>query len=201
MRQRRLEVSGGALAVLALLYYLDDGGSVLWALLACVLHECGHWLAIRALGGRVSQLKVTCAGAELRLSAARPLSATRMALAALAGPGTNLLLAWGSILLARRGIGAQLYFFAGVNLGLAIFNLLPVGWLDGGRILESLLKGAGREDEGERVTELCSDIAAGLLLGAGLLLLWQSGGHNFTLLIAGIWVTAMARQEKRKGSL
>lgn len=200
MRLGRLEVSGGAMALLALLYYLDDRGAMPWVLLGCLLHEGGHWWAIRALGGRVVRLRLSWAGAELRLSAAHPLPDWGMVWAALAGPGINLGVAWLSALLARR-MGGRLYFFAGINLGLALFNLLPVGWLDGGRALESLLSQLGREELGQWVVRFCAWGTAGLFLTAGLVLLWQSGGRNFTLLVAGLWILARARQEKRGESI
>lgn len=200
MKLGRVEVSGGALAVWALLYYLDGGETVGWVLLSCALHELGHLAAIYALGGRVARLRLTWVGAELRLSVAYPLSPGRLALCALAGPGANLLLAWGSAALARYGAG-RLYFLAGLNLGLALFNLLPAGWLDGGRALEGTLASRGWEALGEKASTLCSDAVAALLLGAGLVLLWQSGGRNFTLLTAGLWMTAGARRERGRGAL
>ncbi len=193
----RVEVSPGAALVWALLYYLDTGGAVAWVLLGCLCHELGHWLAIRALGGRVSRLRLTCAGAELRLSPACPLPPKRMLLAALAGPGVNLLLALLCSALARRGMGGGLYLFAGVNLGLAAFNLLPAGWLDGGRCIRELLRCLGRPEWGEALTALCSEVAAALLLGVGAALLWHSGGRNFTLLLAGLWMLWQARREKK----
>lgn len=199
MRLGRLEISGGALMAMALLYYLDNSGVTLWVLLGCFLHEAGHWWAIRAFGGRVVLLRITGAGAELRLSRACPLSQLKTLLAALAGPGANLLAAWISVGLARRR--AELYFFAGLNLGLACFNLLPAGWLDGGKALEALFSLIGREEAGRRLTELCSEAAAGLLLAGGLVLLWQSGGRNFTVLIAGLWLACAARQERRREGL
>lgn len=200
MRLGRLEISGGAMALLALLYYLDDNGTILWVLLGCILHEAGHWWVIRALGGRVVRLRLSWAGAELRLSSAHPLTAWGMLWAALGGPGINLGVAWLSALLARR-MGGRLYFFAGINLGLALFNLLPVDWLDGGRALESLLTQLGKEELGRRMVRLCAWGTAGLFLAAGLVLLWQSGGRNFTLLVAGLWILAKVRQEKGRESI
>ncbi len=193
----RFEISAGALLVLALLYYLDSGGIFPWVLLACTLHELGHWWAVTAMGGRVRSLTLSCAGAELRLSAARALTPGKMILAALSGPGINLLLALVCMALARRGLGGRLYFFAGLNWGLALFNLLPAAWLDGGRALENLLALVGRRELGRRVTELCSLAVAALLLSAGGILLWESGGRNFTLLIAGLWMTQAACQAQR----
>ena len=201
MKIGRIEISAGAMMAVALLYYLDDSGVTLWVLMAGAVHEIGHCLAIWRLGGKVSRLRFSCAGVELCLSAAHPLSAGGMILAALAGPAVNLGIAWLSAVLAKRGAGEELYFFAGLNLGLASFNLLPAKWLDGGRVMGNLMVQIGKEELGERLVELCSDAVAALLLGAGTVLLWQSQGRNFTLLIAGIWMANRARWERRTGML
>ena len=42
LRWKRVEVSGGALLLGALLYYFDDQGLFLLSLLACAVHELGH---------------------------------------------------------------------------------------------------------------------------------------------------------------
>lgn len=189
----RLEVSPAALLALALLYYTDHSGVTLWVLLSAFLHELGHWGAVSLLGGRVVRLRVSLAGAELRLSSSRPLPPGRMVLAALAGPAVNLLLALGSTALARWGAGEQLYFLAGLNWGLFCFNLLPVGWLDGGRALTHLCARLGLEALGAALTDVCTKTVTILLLLAGGVLLWQSDGRNFTLLLAGIWMAAACR--------
>ena len=77
LRWSHLEISGGFLLLTAALYYLDSSGVVPWARAACTLHELGHVAAVRLLGGRVSMLRLTCVGAELRLSARYPLGAGR----------------------------------------------------------------------------------------------------------------------------
>lgn len=197
----RVEISGGALFMWALLYYMDKNGVAVWVMLGCTCHELGHCLAARALGGKISRLRLTFAGAELRLFSARALSHGRMLLVALAGPAVNLLLALLSAELARHGAGERLYLFAGVNLGLAAFNLLPAGWLDGGMLLRETLGWLGREELGERLTSLCSAAAAALLLTLGGVLLWSSGGQNFTLLLAGLWMAWWARCRQDSGGL
>lgn len=189
----RVELTPGAVLTAGLLYYLDESGVLPWLLLAALCHELGHWWAVEALGGRVVRLRLTAVGAELVLSRARPLPPGRTALAALAGPGANLLLALGSAALARRGWGEGLYLFAGLDLGLAVFNLLPAERLDGGRALRGALTLLGREALGEHLAEVGTAAVALLLLSAGAALLWESGGRGSTLLIAGLWIAAGRR--------
>lgn len=74
-----------------------------------------------------------------------------MALTALAGPGANLLMATVFLLLkniillfptSNPIVLALAYFFifaASINIGLAVFNLLPIPPLDGSRILQLII--------------------------------------------------------------
>ena len=103
LRWKRVEISAGALLLGAALYYLDEQGVLLMAFCACALHELGHWLVIRALGGRVTALRITCVGAEMRLSARCPLGCWQQIAAALAGPAVNLLAARMAVGLGTEG--------------------------------------------------------------------------------------------------
>ena len=185
LRWRRVEISGGALLMLAALYYLDGQGVLPLALLACALHEAGHWLAIRALGGRITALRLTCVGAEMRLSARYPLGYAGQCIAALAGPCANLAAAWAA---ARTGTEWG-YRRAGRKLALGAFHLLPAAQLDGGRVLWcalALLAGRARADR--FVPALSAALAAGLVCGA-LALVWQGRG-NLSLLLTALWLLA-----------
>lgn len=196
MRRGKVEITAGALLLWALLYYLDSGGLVPRALAACAIHELGHYGAIRLLGGRVAGLRITCVGAEMVLSARRPLGPGRELAAALAGPAANLLCAG-----ACAGLGERWYCFAGLHLALGLFNLLPAGPLDGGRALGCLLALAGRRDWAEPAVALLS---AGLCMGLtmGSLLLWRAGVRNLTLLTVSLWLLSgpvrLARSGKRR---
>ena len=178
MRLGRVEATGGFFLLVAWLNYLDRDRVVPLVLAACLLHELGHYLTIRLVGGDVRLIRLTAIGAEMVL--ARPLSYGREGVAALAGPLTNLLLAG----LFCRWQWGQL--FAGLNLVLGCFNLLPVVRLDGGRILSCLLSLlAGPEAAGwvqRRLDGLCT---AALAAGG----LWLAGaGRNITLLMVALWL-------------
>lgn len=185
LRWRRIEISGGFLLLWAALYYLDSQGVVPWAALAALLHELGHYAALRCFGGRAALVRLTCAGAEMVISARRPLPLAGRLCTALAGPGTNLLLAALSARLAGV-LGETAYLFAGLNLALAVFNLLPVEPLDGGQILGVLLAAALPEDRARRAAKALSLGLSLLLTAAGAALVLQGG--SFTLLLAALWL-------------
>ena len=165
--------------MLAALIYLD-GQLVLWGVLACVLHECGHWAVIVLLGGRVRALRLTAVGAEMELDGRRPLSYGREAAAALAGPAVNLIAA---ALSARAGA----YLFAGLNLCFGLLNLLPIGALDGGRALSCVLLAWSPRTAGTAARAV-SILLSGALLGLGWAA-WRGCG-NLTLLCTSAWLMA-----------
>lgn len=176
----RIEVTGGFLLLLAWLNYLDRDHLLPMALLACLAHELGHLAAIRLFGGAVRRIRFTAVGAELELD--RALGYWQEGASALAGPGVNLLLA-----VACCGSGRWMTF-TGLNLALALFNLLPVGRLDGGRALSCTLALLAGQDWSDR---LCGWLDLGCraaILGLGL---FTAGfGGNITLLAAAFWLLA-----------
>lgn len=181
MRVGRVEATGSFLLLLAWLNYLDRQAVVPLALAACLLHELGHYAAIRLMGGDVRLIRLTAVGAEMNLMG--PLGYWQEGAAALAGPAVNLLLArlfcfW------ERG-----QLFAGLNLVLGIFNLLPVCGLDGGRALSCAVSLLAGPDTARRVGEWLTVAVSGVLMAAALLLIGRGG--NITLLLVALW-TAVA---------
>lgn len=197
LRLWKMEITGGFLLMAATLYYLDNGGFLLWAALACAFHELGHYIAIYGLGGKVSRLRLSVAGAEMALSSARPLGPMAQFLAAVAGPVTNLALAVLSAQLAQRQ-GESWFVFAGLNLSLAAFNLLPVAQLDGGRAAYWLITYLWSSHAAERVVRVLSAVTAVALIMAGVAIFWVTGA-NFTLLVTALWLSSsLFLPQKRK---
>ena len=178
LRGGKINVSPAFLLLAAWLLYHDRQGIVFPALLACCLHEAGHVLAIRLVSGNIKQFNITVVGAELVLL--HPLSYGRELLSAAAGPGMDLLLA--------ALIRGHWPLFTGLNLALAVFNLLPLRRLDGGRMLRCCLSMALGPEGADRAAQLLDRGLAGLLLLLGL---WAAlRGGNPTLLLTALWLCA-----------
>lgn len=96
------------------------------ALLAALVHECAHYIAIYLLGGQV--YSVTLGGNGVVMETA-PQAAGREAICALAGPLGSFSL----LLLAE-------YFPEAAVCGLiqGAYNLIPIYPLDGGRVMRCL---------------------------------------------------------------
>lgn len=119
------------------------------ALFAIVLmHEFGHSLACRQVGGKSDQIVLWPLGGVAYVAPPERPGATLWSIAA--GPLVNVVLVpvlFGALLLAVRAEWDLLRpdalefidTVAQINLSLLIFNLLPVYPLDGGQILRSLL--------------------------------------------------------------
>jgi Zn-dependent protease len=119
------------------------------ALFAIVtLHEFGHSLACRSVGGQADQIVLWPLGGVAYVNPPQRPGATLWSIAA--GPLVNVALSFPLVGLYAVGrtlmwahtypnAAALLQFVMGVNIGVLIFNTLPVYPLDGGQILRSLL--------------------------------------------------------------
>lgn len=190
-----LELYMHPLLPLALLVMSQLGGGqeCLLAFFCVLLHELGHLLAAHVLKLRALSLEVMPFGGVLRIGGLYRLPARQLAIVALAGPVTSLVLAALCFRIPSR-MGQKM---ALIHLSLALFNLLPGLPLDGGRLLTALLKpliGVRRAVN----LAVYLGYGAGLLLLTGAALVWmQYGRLPFPLLLMGVFMLACAGRERR----
>jgi Zn-dependent protease len=149
------------------------------ALFAIVLlHEFGHALACRQTGGVADHIVLWPLGGIAFVNPPRRPGAMLWSIAA--GPLVNvLLLPILSIAIALVPLGPEieptnfalfLWHVWWINLGLLIFNILPVYPLDGGQILRSLLWFALGEIRSLQIASVIGLIGSIALAGLGLFL-------------------------------
>ena len=113
-----------------------------------LLHEFGHALACRSVGGTANRIMLWPLGGVAYVNPPQRPGATLWSL--FAGPLVNIVLfpiLWAAYHFARSSGWALTspneYFYLrnilGIDIGLLVFNMLPVYPLDGGQILRSLL--------------------------------------------------------------
>lgn len=148
---------------------------------AAAIHEAGHLLILRAFGVSPSAFHLSPLGAEILINRVR-LSYGQELASVLAGPGANLLC--GSVIVALAGNQEIAYSAAGAHFVLAVFNLLPLRPLDGGRALQVLISWRRGPMESERIGRIVGTITAILLTVFLLWLMTASGGN--------LWLAPMA---------
>lgn len=187
----RFRMTFGFLAVWAMILLQSAfSDTAAMAMGACLLHELGHIGAMKLAGVRIRGLTFYSGGIGLKSEPLSLLKTGTEIFILAAGPLVNLLLA---AISTAMGMG----IFAGVNLSLMLFNLLPLSMLDGGRIMAAVL---------ERICPL-RDITSAqriidILFGGGLTVFFiMSGNAGFTLPLTMALMTLEGLWEKIPSSV
>lgn len=166
-----------------------------------LVHECSHALTGLAFGQRARQIVVNFWGGHTQFEQA-PVSPWRTLLVSLAGPVSNGILSalafavyLGPASAAGQVVQLSLLFFGGLNLLLAVFNLLPGLPLDGGRVLEAVIwQLTGRRWKGTLVAGWAGRVLAGSVLAYSLLPLLLGGRPDLVTLVWAFFIAAMLWQ-------
>jgi Zn-dependent protease len=172
---------------------------------ACILlHEFGHALTAQRFGIGTSDITLYPIGGVARLDRMPRGGGPELAIA-LAGPAVNLGIAaalWGALEVFGPWLGLSLLamlmvHLLWINIGLLVFNMLPVFPMDGGRVLRAALSGPmGRT----RATEIAATIGRGIAVVAGLYFLFngmffQAALAMFVFTAASAELGAVRREE------
>ncbi len=147
-------------AILAVFIVIDGGGMAQDFILAALLHEIGHLLAMLTLGVGVEKVELSMGGIIINHS--RHCKSSNELIVLLCGPVFNLLM------------GALLYYcgydeFSVANTSIAIYHLMPLKGLDGWSVLHSTavcLWGVGK---GEVISEIISAVFVTMLVSIAVI--------------------------------
>lgn len=130
----RLIVSPVAVFTVAMITAVDRTGTVLYFILASLLHELGHILAIRLCKGNILRVSFEL----FRLTLERPIADTSLKkdiIITAAGSAINSVLAIASFFAYKPLKNEMFLTFCMSNVMVGCYNFLPLKFLDGGEMI------------------------------------------------------------------
>lgn len=178
LKKTSLQLDFSFFAVLALYTLLDESGFGFAALGACVMHETAHFIAMAFFGVPVE--RVTLYGAGIRITSSKIEYLKPICKAVILGAGciVNFVAAFMFCKLGK-------YDAFAVNLFTGIFNLLPMGELDGARLLKMLVVRHCRAENVDKAMKIAAVGAAAVCIAAFTV---AGGGVSFTLITTAAYI-------------
>lgn len=177
-------------------------GCLFFACLA--VHELAHAVVARRFGVRVRGITLFLLGGVAEIEGEMPSPGSEFAVA-VAGPGTSVVIG-SAFALGAEGMRALGWTVAEtvaltlalVNLGVALFNLVPGLPLDGGRILRAAIwRGTGSFARATRIAAGAGRLVGAALVAVGIvstLLGWPAGLWYVPM---GLFIWFLARASER----
>lgn len=164
-------------AVVAFMIFVDTSGAAVLSLIACVMHEGGHLLAMAVCGAYPERITFYGGGIALSKSGIENLSDARKLVILSAGCAVNLLAA--SVYLTMPD-NETVAVFSAVNLIICLFNALPIGYFDGAEVLEVILTRFVSLRTAETVKRIVG-VVLSVAITAGVVIYCVSEGKSVSL--------------------
>ena len=180
-----------------------------------IIHELGHLVAGLILKFKPEEVKLTPVGLQIRfkidsreynekIKEARSLN-IKKAIIALAGPLTNLIIAVVTIIIGYFNANIQNTYIYQIiiyaNFLIAMFNLIPIYPMDGGRVLKELLKIFIGSKKAYKITYIVSKTILILLTAVASILVLYIHNIAIVIILAYLWyleVIEIRRYNRRK---
>jgi len=158
-----------------------------------LLHELSHSLVAQARGMKVTAITLFALGGVSQIQEDASDAKTEFWVA-IAGPIASLIIGVGCLAIALglgwqrssepRTLGAAVLVWLGyINIGLAVFNMVPGFPLDGGRVLRSIVWGITKNADGStRIAARVGQVMAFLFIVYGIWQFFEGAGFG------GLWM-------------
>lgn len=192
------ELSYPLIGLMTAVIIADTSMSVLVCLIAVIMHEAGHLVAMKCFGCAPDKIRLTLFDIAISDKSSHLRSDMASLVISLAGPAVNLISAavlysfcLASVYVFRCDIPPAAYgvmtAFADSHLALGLFNLLPVDTLDGGQAIMILLMKKTDIRTALKITEIVSLVILIPSAVLGFIVLIRSK-YNFTLLLTSLYL-------------
>lgn len=156
-----------------------------------IIHELGHVAAAQHYGWKVTEIQLLPFGGVAIIDEQGSVTASEEIVVALAGPLQNALMISFALLMKSTALwdDGWVDYFVQANMGIALFNLLPILPLDGGRVLQAILSYRISYYYTLKLTIWMSLFMSGVLL-SGSLYHYPVAGLNLNILVIAIFLLA-----------
>lgn len=155
------------------------------------IHELGHVAAARHFGWRIKEVKLLPFGGVAVVEELASVPVKEELIVAMSGPLQNMwmiLVAYPLVLLGVLPAEWGVYFIE-ANLLIALFNLLPVLPLDGGKVLAAVLSSFLPYQRTIRIAAMISLLFSFLMIAAAFMhWLWTGDGLQLNWLMIGLFL-------------
>ena len=156
------------------------------------IHELGHIVIGLLLKLKPKYLQLMPVGISITFEdyGYKNLIETKKILIAIAGPITNILLSLFFIIIKAN----DLFIYS--NLLIAIFNLIPIYPLDGGRILKSVFRLKYSKEKSDKLSNNVSNIIVILLTAISSIIVLYLKNISILLVIVYLWIITIRENKK-----